>query len=384
MIDLTELMTPWSYHEEAYRESLRQRRREETGIVYDVVFVPPHSSKLLNTDARVLIAATSTGYLHVYILETREFWEERPSKIDHLDPVLSLYAHHSRVYTVCFVSDRENPLVISGSDHEICVWKWHDIVALAQTSQRARDTGTLVPTTWYVPRTTTERGGVLPYYEINAMEWSTHVPNALWVAGGDTNAYEWDIAVEKPVRTYQGHQAYLHDISYTHYTQQVITASEDGTIGIWDRRSEKALRYLSPKLENGFVRTIAIDTSSRWLACGGGSGDSGFWSLWHLPTFLPVHQELVDHHVHSTSFLTNTLLSVGNDDCIRRWNVPSCSLMSATISTNRVCHQFCVVDPSTRMIATGGDSNSIDIHLIPGVISFSLCANSFRAKRRVN
>lgn len=246
------------------------------------------------------------------------------------------------------------------------------------------DSDTLLPTTWHIPRTTTERGGVLPYYEINAMEWSTLAPDSLWVAGGDTIAYEWDLTAEKPVRSYQGHEAYLHDISYAHNAEQLITASEDGTVGIWDRRSEKPARILSPNYGNGFVRTLAIDASSRWLACGGGVGDRGFWTLWHLPSFLSVHHEPVDQHVHAISFLEDTLLSVGNDACLRRWNVPSSSMISSSISPNRFCHQFCTVDPVTKMIATGGDCNMIDIHLIPGVISFSLCADSFRAKRRIN
>lgn len=272
--------------------------------------------------------------------------------------------------------------VCSGSDHEICVWKWRDMIKLVGTPQT--DSDTLLPTTWHIPRTTTERGGVLPYYEINAMEWSTLAPDSLWVAGGDTIAYEWDITAEKPVRSYQGHEAYLHDISYAHNAEQLITASEDGTVGIWDRRSEKPVRILSPNYEKGFVRTLAIDPSSRWLACGGGVGDCGFWTLWHLPSFLSVHHEPVDQHVHAISFLEDTLLSVGNDACLRRWNVPSSSMISSSISPNHFCHQFCTVDPVTKMIATGGDCNMIDIHLIPGVISFSLCADSFRAKRRIN
>ena len=46
-------------------------------------------------------------------------------------------------------------------------------------------------------------------------------------------AYEWDLATGTCVQQFEGHTDYLHDISYLPKSNELLTASEDGTVGIW-------------------------------------------------------------------------------------------------------------------------------------------------------
>ena len=243
-------------------------------------------------------------------------------------------------------------------------------------------------------RTLGFRGARLPATEINDVTVSKTTGH-VFLAGGDSVAHEWDISTQQFTRQFEGHEDYLHAVRHLQHSQELVTGSEDGTLGIWDVRQCKQVEFLRPQratpsstlsssaASSFWIGAVAHDESEMWLACGGGTKRSsgcdshrapatgGFLSMWHLPSRVPVHYTATTCDVHDVVFHHMELLSVGNDASLKTWNRSSGQLLAATRSTLPSCH-FCVVDKATDVIAVGGAAPAIDIYTMSGVVNFSL------------
>jgi len=279
--------------------------------------------------------------------------------------------------------------VDSGGDQDFRVWRWKDVLAAAEhpaTAKKLRP----VHVDHLKRRTLGFRGALLPATEVNDVAVSKATGH-LFLAGGDSIAHEWDLSTQHFTRQFEGHEDYLHAVRHLQHSQELVTGSEDGTLGIWDVRQDKKVEFLrpqpapqssSPSPPSLWVGAVAHDESEMWLACGGGSKRSsggrsqtrapgGFLGMWHLPSRVPVHYTATTSDVHDVVFHHMELLSVGNDASLKKWNRSSGQLLAAARSTLPSCH-FCVVDQATDVIAVGGAAPSIDIYTMPGVVSFSL------------
>uniref|UniRef100_M4C6R8 Uncharacterized protein n=1 Tax=Hyaloperonospora arabidopsidis (strain Emoy2) TaxID=559515 RepID=M4C6R8_HYAAE len=68
-------MDPATYNEDAYRSELLQKMRMSETIVYQAIFTPEN----ISGEETVLVAATSSGLIHVYRLSkvmTAEYWDQ--------------------------------------------------------------------------------------------------------------------------------------------------------------------------------------------------------------------------------------------------------------------------------------------------------------------
>ncbi|KUF97198.1 THO complex subunit 6 [Phytophthora nicotianae] len=348
-------MDPAAYDEDAYRAELLHKMRESETIVYQAVFAPEEVAG----GQTVLVAATSSGLLHIYQLDQvmkPAYWDQ----VGRGD----------------------------GGDQDFRVWKWKDILAAVEDPATAKKLKP-VHIDHLKRRTLGFRGALLPASEVNDIAVSK-TNGHLFLAGGDSMAHEWDVTTQQFTRQFEGHEDYLHAVRHLQHSQELITGSEDGTLGIWDVRQHKKVEFLRPQPATQsnsssvslWVGAVAHDESEMWLACGGGSkrpsrGRSqaettgGFLGMWHLPSRVPVHYTKTTSDVHDVVFHHMELLSVGNDAGLKKWNRSSGQLLAAARSTLRSCH-FCVVDNATDVIAVGGLAPSIDIYTMPGVVSFSL------------
>ena len=62
----------------------------------------------------------------------------------------------------------------------------------------------------------------------------------IFTATGAGIAYEWDLETGKCVKSFGGsgshrHMDYLHGVAYVATSNEVLTASEDGTIRLWGK-----------------------------------------------------------------------------------------------------------------------------------------------------
>ncbi|KAH7485239.1 hypothetical protein PRIC1_004532 [Phytophthora ramorum] len=394
-------MDPAAYDEGAYRAELLRKMRASETIVYQAVFAPENVAG----GQTVLVAATSSGLIHVYQLGqvmTPGYWDQvgRGESTAFPGPNLSFQAHPTQIYSLRFAGDDANPLLISGGDQDFRVWNWKDILAAAENPAAAKKLKP-VHVDHLKRRTLGFRGALLPATEVNDVAVSKTTGH-LFLAGGDSVAHEWDVTTQQFTRQFEGHEDYLHAVRHLQHSQELVTGSEDGTLGIWDVRQEKKVEFLRPQpaaaqsssslSQSLWVGAVAHDESEMWLACGGGKKRSpggrshqtqtggGFLGMWHLPSRVPVHYTETTSDVHDVVFHHMELLSVGNDASLKKWNRSSGQLLAAARSTLPSCH-FCVVDHATDVIAVGGNAPAIDIYTMPGVVSFSLVVEDEASSR---
>ncbi|CAH0515602.1 unnamed protein product [Peronospora belbahrii] len=388
-------MDPATYNEDAYCMELLQKMRTSETIVYEAIFAP---ERYIISKGPVLVAATNSGMIHVYQLSpymTSVYWDQVKcgEKTAFPGPNLSFQAHPTQIYSLRFAGNEINPLLISGGDQDFRVWKWRDILSAVENPAQTQK---LEPVHIdHLKRCTFGfREALLPVTEINDVAVSKNTGH-LFLAGGDSVAHEWDVSTQQFTRQFEGHDDYLHAVRYLQHPQELVTGSEDGTLGIWDRRQDKKVEFLRPRrvtqsptllsapLPSLWIGAVAHDDSEIWLACGGGMKRSpgsrfhrmpatgGFLSMWHLPSRVPVHYTGTTSDVQDVVFHHMDLLSVGNDASLKKWNRTSGQLLATVRSTLPSCH-FCVVDSATDVVAVGGAAPAIDIYTMPGVVSYSL------------
>ncbi|KAG6961540.1 hypothetical protein JG687_00007645 [Phytophthora cactorum] len=344
-------MDPAAYDEGAYHTELLHKMRASETIVYQAVFAPEQ----IAGEQTVLVAATSSGLLHVYQLGQvmkPAYWDQvgRGEATAFPGPNLSFQAHPTQIYSLRFAGDETNPLLISGGDQDFRVWKWKDILAAVEDPATAKKLKP-VHVDHLKRRTLGFRGALLPASEVNDVAVSKSTGH-LFLAGGDSLAHEWDVTTQQFTRHFEGHEDYLHAVRHLQHSQELVTGSEDGTLGIWDVRQDKK-RTMIPKC--GWLAAVAVNDLL--------GGD-------RIKQKRPA-VSLTTSDVHDVVFHHMELLSVGNDAGLKKWNRSSGQLLAAARSTLRSCH-FCVVDHATDVIAVGGLAPSIDIYTMPGVVSFSL------------
>ncbi|KAG7395146.1 THO complex subunit 6 [Phytophthora boehmeriae] len=380
-------MDPAVYDEDVYRAELRTKMQATETIVYQAIFAP----QSVAGGQTVLVAATSVGLIHVYLLGELmkpTYWDQvgRGEATSFPGPNMSFQAHPTQIYSLQFAGDDSDPLLISGGDQDFRVWKWKEVLAAAEEPTRKKQLKPL-HVAHLERRTLGFRGALLPASEVNDIAVSK-TSGHLFLAGGDSMAHEWDLTTQQFTRQFEGHDDYLHAVRHLQHSRELVTGSEDGTLGIWDVRQDKKVEFLRPQpastpsspspTQSLWVGAVSHDESEMWLVCGGGKKRSpgaqtsgGFLGMWHLPSRVPVHYTETTSDVHDVVFHHMELLSVGNDASLKKWNRSSGQLLAAARSTLPSCH-FCVVDHATDVIAVGGTAPAIDIYTMPGVVSFSL------------
>ncbi|GLE07699.1 hypothetical protein PINS_up018330 [Pythium insidiosum] len=209
----------------------------------------------------------------------------------------------------------------SGGDQDFRVWRWKDIAdKLHRDTPGSSQKADVEPVyqSHLQRKAMGFRGALLPFSEINAIATSRQDPSRVFLAGGDGIAHEWDLTSLQCARQYEGHRDYLHAVQFVSHSKELITGSEDGTVGIWDARSAKRTAELRPSdaFSGLWVGSVTTDSSETWLACGGGgiasakSGSSGgFVSMWHLPSRVPVHFTATGRQTSTTSRSTRRTCS---------------------------------------------------------------------------
>ncbi len=79
------------------------------------------------------------------------------------------------------------------------------------------------------------------------------------------------------------HHACLNEIETDQNNQYLVTASNDKTVRLWDLNRYRLLRVLRPPIGDGAegrIRTVAISTDAKVIACGGQTGKS--WHMSHV------------------------------------------------------------------------------------------------------
>jgi len=211
-------------------------------------------------------------------------------------------------------------------------------------------------------------------YATHALHLDNQEPQILYSASGDNNAYAWDLNSGKIVGKFSGHVDYLHCITQRP-NGQLVTGSEDGSIKLWDSKSQQLLNTINnagfySKTSEKWISCVGIDKSDNWLVCGGGSR---CLVTWYLPAMTATAFIPTSGTPQALTFMPDdTILSVGNEQYVYQWE-KSGKLMRRVNSNSRSLFSVIVNQPMEyRVIAVSGTSPLVDVYTSFGNISFSL------------
>jgi len=328
-----------------YANDLYSTRQRSFVTVMAAVFSP---------DGRYVVGGTSEG--HICVWEVSEYKQQQPPQSELVSPNTSFPAHSGTVY--CLTFTEQGRVLISGGDDNVRVWQWSAIeAAMKSNSNNVSPVATLE-----TPRKTDDKGILAPVPEINGV---AVVGQRLYSAAGDGVAYEWDLAKGSCTGQLEGHAGYLQCIG-GRSNGMVITGSEDGTVKFWEPRSRECVKTLwhpadeAPDNEK-FVTCLAVDPDDNWLIHGGGS------------------RQLLAHHMQSgicTAAMptagipqavafnrSGEVLSAGAQGFLHVWSTGGELKSRAATSSTSV---FAIaVDPTSKIVATGGSGGVVDIFINP-------------------
>jgi len=128
----------------------------------------------------------------------------------------------------------------------------------------------------------------------------------------------WDTQTGKKLKTLQGHDDSVYDVSYSPDGKKIVTASWDGSAKIWDAADGKVLKTLRGHSQS--IQTIAFSPHGRRLATGSWDRTA---KIWDVITGREL-QTIEDHTAQVTDVVFSPdgrkLASASRDNTIIIWN----------------------------------------------------------------
>ncbi|GAB4837983.1 hypothetical protein Ancab_027510 [Ancistrocladus abbreviatus] len=347
-----------NWDEDAYRSSILQERESRFRTIFRAIFAPSIDS---NPNPDTIVAASSDGSVAVYSISSclaNSYRNSRAEQVVVAEPNCFIQAHDGPSYDVKFYDNGEDSWLLScGDDGRICGWSWKEMtmfgVPIHSQGPHLKPTLDLVN-----PQHRGPWGALSPIPENNAIAVDNQ-GGSVYAAAGDSHAYCWDVETSKVKTVYKGHSDYLHCIAVRKSCNQIITGSEDGTARIWDNRSGKCVRVISPERDKSLkditcVSSIALDASESWLACG--SGRSLF--IWNLLAYEQISSISTRASTQDLLFDNNQIIAVGAEPLVSRFD------MDGTILSQIQCapqSAFSASLHSSGVIAVAGYGGLVDV-----------------------
>uniref|UniRef100_A0A0N5AR87 WD_REPEATS_REGION domain-containing protein n=1 Tax=Syphacia muris TaxID=451379 RepID=A0A0N5AR87_9BILA len=335
--------------------SVSERRKAFYTRVYRQSFSP-------NGNCDSLVAADSRSRLCVFSvtasLTQKAFANctRHPSayiKLQH--PVFALYPF-------------KTVLLCGDSYGYLYAYQWSSIVNLTPTSLNPR---TVFEVNHF---SSTEQTKVLPN-ELNAV---TSVGDRI-ICGG---AGDYGIRLldpERPnkvIRLFSGHADYINELK-SRSENEFLSASEDGTVRLWDTRMNEVAHvfYISQEMrlkEPGCgIGVCALDVQGSFMVCGG----DVCASIWHLEsqslaTVLPCDSpSSVRFTVAKMD--TSKILIGGTCSSLFQFDYSGKSLATVKVTPSSLYSIESNCQPGRMMTVAAGDSQYIDVFLTLGYVSFT-------------
>lgn len=163
-------------------------------------------------------------------------------------------------------------------------------------------------------------------------------------------------------RSYEGHTDYIHSLSTV--DGKLASASEDGSVRLWDSRSSQFLDVIYPHKNDEIKRPEfgnwigAVCMNDDWLVCGGGPS----LSLWHLRMMNPLRvlSGTEDKGIHVAQFIDDKIFAGGTAPFFSQLSYDNelCSKIQTSSNTIYCCSYQ---QSPVQMLILGGNSNKIDV-----------------------
>jgi WD40 repeat protein len=163
-----------------------------------------------------------------------------------------------------------------------------------------------------------------------------------------------------------GHMAVVKGIAFTPDGTQLVTASEDKQVRVWDWKSGKTLRIIrgnvGPATE-GQIYGMALSPNGRWLATGGwmkSPGDPGHmtrlydFSTGQLVKLFKGHANIVNTVAFSPD--SRKLISGGSDNAAIIWDIDTLQLQHRLAGHIDIIHAVAFTPDGQRAVTGSNDT----------------------------
>lgn len=182
--------------------------------------------------------------------------------------------------------------------------------------------------------------------------------------GGPTkkerNADSW---IPRPPERYclTGHRMPITRVLFHPVYNVMVSASEDGSIKVWDYESGDFERTLKGHTDS--VNDIAFDVSGKVLASCSSDLSIRLWDFQGFECIKTLHGH--DHTVSSVSFmpLGDFIVTASRDKSIKIWEVAT-GYCIKTLTGHREWVRIAVISPDGQLIASGSNDHTIRVWVV--------------------
>ncbi|XP_043469527.1 THO complex subunit 6 [Leptopilina heterotoma] len=257
------------------------------------------------------------------------------------------FTAHSNQHVESMVATEQ--FLVTGTLGEISGWDWKTI-----TSNKASK----AKVSWTISLPVKNDSYERP--DVNFMVYSKS--NHLLYAGcGNNTIYIISLEGGKIQRSLEGHEDYVHSISVM--GEQLASASEDGSVRLWDLRKKENTNILKPYLADKVARPKlgkwigSVDFTEDWLLCGGGPK----LSLWHMRTMETATVfDLPDQGIHVANIYEERIITGGTMPHVYHLTYQGETLAKVPVSSNTV-YSIVYQEVPQRLLSIAGSSNQIDV-----------------------
>ncbi|XP_075969925.1 THO complex subunit 6 [Anticarsia gemmatalis] len=307
-------------------------------ILYNTVL-----SQTLSPCGKYLVAGNIYGQIAVFDLDRI------------LNPVVELltsdYNKPKLIHTtesghqICSLASTEKFLIV-GSVNEITGWDWKHVIS-----------GKLSKPSW---SNKIESKTSLEQVDVNSL-WLSEDEVKLYAGCGDNNIYVYNMEDGRLLSTFKGHTDFIHSVHGKN--QQLISASEDGSVMLWDTRTRSHTNKLTPHTNSKVSRPDigkwvgSAALSDDWIVCGGGPR----LALWHLRSLDAVTVfDIPDHGIHVSFFHDDCVIAGGAAKHLYQLCYSGEVKVELPVSATTVYSAVLKTSPN-KILAIAGSSPEIDL-----------------------
>jgi len=324
-------------------------------LLYTTVF-----SQVYSPCGKFLAACSNFGRISIFSLSnalssevTDESWK----------PFCSFKAHEGPAYSLVSTAR----FLISAGTGSIKAWSWTEVISRSPK------------VSWSLNLPESSSREILNP-EINTLA-TDEVDGTfrLYAGCGDNMIHSWDISLGLFLRSYRGHSDYIHAVTMRPNSQQFLSASEDGSVRVWDARvAQEAVHLIEPYKNSNYarpqlgkyLRCVAVDKADDWMVCGGGPS----LSLWHLRSLSATTVfDTPGVRINHAMFHEDSIISGGTEAFVQHWalngekraHVPCSPTNVFSVAVNNKSDGF-------KVLSIAGNCHKVDICTNFGYKAFSL------------
>ncbi|XP_055607626.1 THO complex subunit 6 [Uranotaenia lowii] len=302
-------------------------------------------SQAISTDGKYLFCGSNFGEILVFSIENISSCSENSitdtDKLPTEPQLVFQIPERCQVYSLAFHKD----FIIVGLNGEISGYQWNG------------KTATIGKKAW-----TVKLPSAAEYTDVNEVNyfWLDKEAEILYAGCGDNILYAVSLEDGRVVRQYQGHQDYIHCVSGC--GGKIATASEDGSVLLWDPRQNKFTGKIEPHTRQQLNRSEfgkwqgTVSITDDWLVCGGGPR----FSLWHLRSLECTTDFNFPDRLHVSGFIEDVIYAAGDYKNLYQYNFSGDITAEIPLSAPAVYSVVHQTEP-IRCMAIAGASSQVDV-----------------------